>query len=86
MRSSARPITARARKSAVAGATTTTWAARARRMWSRAWPEAISAVCTGRPVRASKVMAPMNSCAAALMTTSTSAPACVSRRASHADL
>jgi hypothetical protein len=43
-------------------------------------------VWTGRPVSASKVIAPTNSVAARVMTTSTSAPAFVSSRASQADL
>src|SRR5688572_1127001 len=46
----------------------------------------MSAVCTGRPVSASNVMAPMNSDADRVRTTSTAAPACVSRRAIQADL
>ncbi len=45
-------------------------------------PGAMSAECTGRPVSASKVTAPTNSCAERVSTTSTSAPACVSKRAS----
>src|SRR5690242_14982640 len=46
----------------------------------------MSAVCTGRPVSASNVIAPMNSDADLVSTTSTAAPAWVSRRAIHADL
>src|SRR5688500_16544632 len=46
----------------------------------------MSAVCTGRPVSASNVMAPMNSDADRVRTTSTAAPAWVSRRAIQADL
>jgi hypothetical protein len=43
-------------------------------------------VWTGRPVTASNVIGPMNSRAPRVITTSTSAPACVSKRASHTDL
>ena len=41
---------------------------------------------TGRPVTASNVIGPTNSRAPRVITTSTSAPACVSKRASHTDL
>jgi hypothetical protein len=44
------------------------------------------AVCTGRPVSASKVTAPTNSWAAGVITTSTCAPALLNSRASHAAL
>ena len=47
---------------------------------------ATSAVCVGRPVSASKVMRPTNSCADAVSTTSTSAPASVRSRATKSDL
>jgi hypothetical protein len=73
-------------KSAVAGATTMAWASRASLMWSSARPASMRAVCTGRPVRASKVIGPTNSVAARVITTSTSAPSSARRRASHADL
>jgi hypothetical protein len=46
----------------------------------------INSVCTGLPVSASNVIAPTNSDADFVSTTSTSAVACVSSRASHADL
>ena len=59
--------------------------ARARCGRARA-PASNRPVCTGRPVSASKVTAPTNSCAARVITTSTSAPAFVSSRASQADL
>src|SRR5579863_2030779 len=87
-RSSARPCANLARQSALAGATTSNCARRARPMCS---PSGCSRgekslVCTGRFVSASNVVAPMNFCAARVITTETEAPACTSRLASSADL
>ena len=86
-RSSARPCAARAQKSAVAGATTiASRGARELDVIERV-PLRRSAPCApGGPVSASNVSGAMNSVAARVITTSTAAPSCESRRASHADL
>ena len=87
-RSSARPWAVRARKSALAGATSTRSAQRA----SSICPIAASAskssrsISTRFPVSACIVSGVTNSCAARVMTTRTSAPARVNKRDNSAHL
>ncbi len=85
-RSPACPDATRARKSALAGATTTRSGQRASSIWPM--PASASAssnwVCTLLPERACKVRGVMNSVAAGVMTTRTSAPALLKSLASSA--
>ena len=79
-RSSARPATARANRSAVAGATTTRSASWPIRTCGTSWTSSKTPVCTGWPESASKVAAPMNRSADRVGTTRTAWPASVSWR------
>ena len=81
-KSSARPPARRARKSALAGAISTSWAQRASSMCPIAASAALSqrSLRVGRPDTAWKLIGVMNFCAAAVMTTWTSAPRSIRRR------
>ncbi len=85
-RSSARPVAARASRSAVAGATTTRSAVCPMRTWATSGTSSHTSVRTGLPDSASKVAAPTNRSAEAVGTTRTSCPRSVSARSSSADL
>ena len=79
-RSSARPATARANRSAVAGATTTRSASWPIRTCGTSGTSSKTPVCTGWPESASNVAAPMNRSADRVGTTRTAWPASVSWR------
>ena len=82
-RSSACPVAARARRSAVAGATTTRSASWPIRTWGTSVMSDQTSVCTGLPDRADHVAAPTKFSADAVGTTVTSWPASESRRRSE---
>ena len=86
--SSARPRAYLAMASAVAGATTTRSAERPREVWaiSGGAGSGNRSVTTGCPVSVEKVIGPTKRVAARVMTTRTSAPAWVRRRASSTTL
>jgi hypothetical protein len=87
-RSSARPCTTRAMKSAVAGATTTKPRSRDSSMCpiESATRASHRSVHTGWPDSACRVAVPMKRVAASVIATRTSAPALISRRVSSAAL
>ena len=85
-RSSARPVAARDRRSAVAGATTTMSADLPRRTCSTPSTSSQTVVCTGWPDSAAHVAAPTKFRADSVGTTRTSWPDSVSRRSRWAAL
>ncbi len=82
-RSSARPLAARASRSAVAGATTTRSACRPSLTCGTSWASSNTVVCTGWPDSAAHVVSPTNSRALRVGTTTTSCPASVNIRSSR---
>src|SRR3954452_6836655 len=85
-RSSARPMAARASRSAVAGATTTRSAFWPIRTWATSGTSDHTSVVTGLPDSASKVAAPTKCRAPGVGTTRTSYPASVNARSTKAAL
>src|SRR4051794_13518843 len=85
-RSSARPMAARASRSAVAGATTTRSAFWPIRTWATSGTSDHTSVVTGLPDSASKVAAPTKCRAPGVGTTRTSCPASVNARSTKAAL
>jgi hypothetical protein len=87
-RSSARPCSSRARKSALAGATTIASASRVRLMCAMLLGSRAShgSANTGRPESACSVTAPMKRCADSVITTCTLAPSLAYARTSSAPL
>src|SRR3954468_17038724 len=85
-RSSARPMAARASRSAVAGATTTRSACCPIRTWATSGTSDQTSVVTGLPDSASKVAAPTKCNAPGVGTTRTSCPASVNARSTKAAL
>src|SRR4051794_2610515 len=85
-RSSARPAAARARRSAVAGATTTSSASWPIRTCATSGTSDQTSVVTGLPDRASNVAAPTKCSAPGVGTTRTSCPASVNARSRKAAL
>jgi hypothetical protein len=85
-RSSARPVAARASRSAVAGATTTRSACCPMRTCATSGTSDQTSVVTGLPESASKVAAPTKFRAPGVGTTRTSCPASVNARSTKAAL